>query len=551
MTTTTDRPTATGTAEPSGRAALAGTGTLIRFVLRRDRVRIPVWIVALTISTVSTAAGFPDLYKTAADRQSRAELMDSPAATAMSGPGFGLDDYTFGAMLSNEMLGFVAIFVALMSVLLVTRHTRAEEESGRAELVRANVVGRHAHSAAALTVVIGTNLLLGALIAASLAGSGIESIDGVGSAAFGFGLAGVGIVFTGIALVAAQITENTRGASGMGAAAIGVAFVLRAVGDIGSGALSWLSPIGWAQRMRPYVDERWWPLALMLVVGGALIVTALVLSTRRDVGLGLRHQRPGPASAKPSLGTPLGLAFRLQRANLIGWCIGLFLFGAMYGSILSDVEEFVSDNEAVRDMVSNIGGETAIDSFLTLIISMLAIVSTIYGILAVQRLRGEETTGRAEPVLATAVPRARLAGGHVTVALAGGALVLLAGGAGLAISGGASTGDAGITGDIIAAVLVNIPALWISTGLAVALFGLAPRALAFAWAVLVYALVVSMLGGLLQFPDWMSNLSPFGHVPGIPAEEFTITPVVVLTAITAGLVWTGIDAFRRRDLTTN
>lgn len=551
MTTTTQPPASARTTEPARGGALTGTGTLIRFILRRDRVRIPVWLAALTLSVVSTAASFPDLYTTAEQRQSRAELMNSPAASAMSGPGYGLDDYTYGAMLSHEMLGFVAIFVAIMSVLLVVRHTRAEEETGRAELLRAAVVGRFAHTTAAVVVVGATNIVFAALLTLTLGGQGLESVDWVGSFAFSAALAGVGLVFTGVAAVTVQITEHARGASGMALALVGAAYGLRAVGDVGSEALSWLSPIGWAQQMRAYVDERWLPLVMLLVVAAALVAAALVLSTRRDVGSGLRQPRPGPPVASASLGTPLGFALRLQRGALIGWCIGMFAFGAMYGSVIGDVADFVSDNEQMAEALAEIGGATITDSFLTIIISMLATVSTVYGILAVQRMRSEETAGRAEPILATALSRARWTSSHLSIALAGGAAVMLSSALGLGLSAVLAVDDAGIFSDVIRASLAYVPAIWISVGLAVLLFGALPRALGLAWLVLVYAITLSMMGALLQFPDWMNNLSPFGHVPGIPAEEFTITPIVVLIAITSALVWAGIAAFRRRDLTTN
>ena len=551
MTLTAGRPTPAGTTTSASRNALAGTGTLIRFILRRDRVRIPVWLGALTLLTVSTAISFPDIYPTAADRQARAELIESPAGIAMSGPGFGLDDYTYGSMLAQEVVGFVALFAGIMSVLLLVRHTRAEEETGRAELVRAAVVGRHAHLAAGFVVVGATNLVLGALHALVLPVLGLESIGWTGSLALGASIAGAGLVFTAVAAVTVQVTGYARGASGLALAAVGVAFALRAVGDIGDGTLSWLSPIGWAQQTRSFVDERWWVLALPLVTTALLGAAAFVLSTHRDVSAGLRQSKPGPGTASRRLTTPLGFALRVHSGALIAWCVGLFVFGIMFGSILADVEAFVSENELIQDAVANIGGATALDSFLTMIVSILATVSTIFGILTIQRMRSEETSGRVEPLLSTALSRTRWAGSHLTVALAGGAAVMLSAGLGLAISASFAVEDASMFGDMLGASLAYVPALWISVGLAMAIFGLAPRAIGLAWAVLVYALVLSMFGSLLKFPGWMNDLSPFAHVPGLPAEEFTITPIVVLTAITTGLIWIGVAAFRRRDLTTN
>src|SRR5690606_21126164 len=109
MTATATRPAPAVVGSPAA-DALAGTGTLVRFMLRRDRVRIPVWIGAISASTVLTALSFPDLYADAADRQARATLIENPGLRAFTGPGYGLEDYTFGAMMAHEMLSWIAVF---------------------------------------------------------------------------------------------------------------------------------------------------------------------------------------------------------------------------------------------------------------------------------------------------------------------------------------------------------------------------------------------------------------------------------------------------------
>ncbi|MGH3096065.1 MAG: ABC transporter permease [Streptosporangiales bacterium] len=527
---------------------LAGTGTLIRFILRRDRVRIPVWVAALTLATVSTATSFPGLYKTAAERQARAALLqDNPTGIAFTGPGYGVEHYTFGAMLANEMLGFIAVFAALMSVLLVVRHTRTEEETGRTELVRATVTGRHAHLAAALTVVCGVNVVLGLLIALALGGSGVASLTWVGSLAFGAAVASVGVVFAGIAAIAAQLTEHARTAAGMAGLVIGVAFVLRAVGDIGDGVASWISPIGWAQATRAYVDERWWPLGLAAVVAVAFAVAAVMLSARRDAGVGMLAQRPGPARASAVLGRSLGLALRLQRGALIGWATALFAFGAVYGSLIDALEKFINDNAAIRQAIGGQGG-SAVDSFLALIIGMLAAVSAIYAVQSVSRLRTEEAAGRVEALWGTALSRIRWVAGHLAVAGIGSALVLALTGLGLGASAAVAGGDPDLLPTMLGAALAYVPAVWLTVGVTVALAGLLPRLVTLAWAVPVYALIVGMFGGLLQFPDWAIDLSPFEQVPQLPGAELTWTPLIALTGIAVALTALGLLGYRRRDL---
>ncbi|HEX5996425.1 MAG TPA: hypothetical protein VFY84_14900 [Jiangellales bacterium] len=545
--------TATRAPAPVGRAAggnaLTGTGTLVRFNLRRDRIRIPAWLAALGLVQVTAPSTYAGLYPTEADRLGQAAIVGgNPAMEAMTGPGHGLDDYTYGAMISNEYLGFLVIFVALMSVLMIVRHTRTEEENGRAELVRASVVGRYAHLTAALVTVAIANVALGLLIALGMASSGVETIDMAGSLTFGAAYAAVGLVFAGIAALTAQFTEYGRAAAGMGGALIGVAYLLRAIGDVGDNGLSWLSPIGWAQASAPYVDNNWWPLGLSLAVTAVLVIAAFALSARRDIGAGLRAGRPGPSTATEPLGTPQGFAWRLQRASVIWWGVAMFLAGLAYGSAVDVIEDY-TDNETIQQIMEGIGGATLTESWLSMVISLMAIVCTIFAIIAALRPRREETAGRAESVLATALSRTRWVATHVVIAMAGGFGLLLVVGVGLG-GGAAAAGDADLFWRVLGATLAYTPALWLTTGLAVAVFGIVPRAIGLAWALLGYAIFVVYLGGLLDLPAWMFDVSPYTHIPRMPAAEFTALPLIILTVIAVGLVAAGLLGFRRRDLET-
>ncbi|QES51205.1 ABC transporter permease [Streptomyces venezuelae] len=550
MTTTTASPAPARARAAEGGRVFAGAGTLLRFNLRRDRIRIPVWVFALFVASAGTANNVKTLYPTAADRASIARSSDTPAVLAMTGPRHYLEDYTFGAMLGHRMLGIAAVLVALMSVLIVTRHTRAEEETGRAELVRSAVVGRHAHLAAALATAAVANLGLALLLAVGLGGMGIEGIGFGGALLYGLAHASVGLVFAGVAAITVQLTAHSRGASGMALAAIGAAFALRASGDVGNQALSWFSPIGWAQRTYVFVDDRWWPLLLSLVLAGACTAVGFRLSTRRDVGAGLRAARTGPAAASEALSRPFGFALRLHRGLLIGFGVGVFLLGTMYGSILGDAEDMLKDIEQVQDALKRLGGATVAESFAAMVMSIVAVVVAVYAVIAALRARAEETAGRAEPVLATGLSRAGWLGSHLAVAMAGGTLLLLVSGIGLGISGAGSTGDGGLFLKLVGAALAYAPALWVTVGVTAALHGWFPRAAAVAWVVPVSAFAIGYLGQLLQFPGWVNNLSPFGHVPRLPAAGMDWTPMAVLTLVAAGLVWLGLEGFRRRDLDT-
>lgn len=532
-------------------AALAGTGTLIRFALRRDRVRIPAWIAALALVGLSTVAKLEGLYAGAADRASLAKTMGSPAALAMTGPRHYLEGgYNLGAMLSHQVIGFYGVLAALMGVLTVVRHTRAEEETGRAELLRSTVVGRHAALTAALSVAVAASLLLGGLLALGLGTSGTRGVTWEGSLLYGAVFAGLGTVFAGVAAVTVQITEHARGASGMALGVLGLAYALRAAGDVGDGTLSWLSPIGWAQRSYPFVDDLWWPLlpmtAAAVVAGGA----GYVLSVRRDVGEGLRTPRPGRRTASAALLRPFGFALRLHRGTLAGFGAGVFLLGTMYGSILGDVDGMLKDVEVLDDALTEAGGASLVESFASIVMIVNAVIAAVYVVMAALRPRAEESAGRAEPLLATGLSRTGWVWSHLAVTLVGGTVTLLLAGLGFGLAGAASTGDGGLVLSLAGAAVAYAPALWVTIGVAALLFGWLPRAAAVAWLVPVYAFLVGYLGQILQFPDWMNDLSPFGHVPQLPAKELDWAPLAVLTAVAAVLLAAGLAGFRRRDLET-
>ncbi|MDW4917938.1 ABC transporter permease [Streptomyces californicus] len=534
----------------TGPGAFAGAGTLLRFGLRRDRVRLTVWLLALTLGTLATASEYRTLYSSPEERAAAVSSMGSPAALAMTGPGRYLSDYTAGAMLGHQLLGFTAVLVGLMSVLTVTRHTRDEEETGRAELVRSAAVGRHAHLAAALGVAAVANLVLAVPLALGLTTAGIEGVDAGGALLYGLAHTAAGLVFAGVAAITVQITAHTRGASGAALAVIGVAYVLRAAGDVGDDALSWLSPIGWVQRTYVFVDDRWWPLALCLLLAAATAAYGFALSTRRDVGAGLRPARLGRRTASAALTHPLGLALRLHRATLLGFAAALGLMGVMYGSILGEAAGMVKDVEQVQQALAEIGGATVTESFAAMVMTVVAVVAAGYVVMAALRPRTEENAGRAEPLLATGLSRNRWLGSHLAIALAGGTALLVLAGLGFGLSGAASTGDAGLVLELTGAAAAYAPALWATAGVAVLLHGWFPRAAAAAWIVPVYGFLVGYLGPVLRLPEGLRNLSPFGHVPRLPAAEPAWTPLLVLTAVAAGLIALGLAGFRRRDLDT-
>ncbi|MCX5444494.1 ABC transporter permease [Streptomyces nigrescens] len=528
---------------------LAGTGTLLRLALRRDRLMIPAWVLALGLTVAAMGASFEAVYDTAAQRAGLAASMNhNGSMRALYGPVFS---DSVGGLVAWRMAGFGAVLAAVMSLLIVVRHTREEEETGRQELLSAAMVGRRAPLTAALLTALIANSLLAALIAGGTALSGRPA---AGSLALGLAIGGTGTLFAGLAAIAAQLTESARLAKGLTGAVLGLAFALRAAGDAATtdatSPLTWLSPIGWSENLRPYAGERWWILLLFLAATALAGSTAYALTARRDLGMSFLPARPGPALAPRSLSGPFGLAWRLQRTTLLGWAAGFLCAGAVFGGIAEGASDLVGGNQQTREIVERMGGQQGLtDAFLATMAGLLGMVASLYAAGAVLRLRGEETGERAEPVLAGAVGRLRWAGSHLVIAYGGTAVILASGGLVLGLAHGLSADDlGGQLGPVLAAALSQVPAVWTLTGLAVLVFGLLPKATPAVWALVGGCLAIGWLGPSLKFPPWAMNLSPYSHLPKLPGADATAAPFVWLLALSALFALLGLVGVRRRDI---
>ncbi len=523
---------------------LTGTLALLRLYLRRDRVVPPLWVLLLSVPLSTVYVGSIDaVYPTAADRAAlAASIMASPAQRALYGNVY------------NDTLGAVGIWkasifhllIAVAVILTVIRHTRADEETGRTELVDSTAVGRYASLTAALLLSCGASVLTGLI---GFFGLLTLDIPVAGSLAFCIALVGSGLVFTAVAAVAAQLSPSARQAREVAFGALGAAFALRAVGDAGASWMSWLSPLGWSLQVRPFAGDRWLVLLLPVATAIALTMVAYRLLARRDVGAGLFAERPGQAAAAPALRGVFGLAWRLDRGALLLWTVGLCLYGLMIGSVAPGIADEIGDSRLANDMVTRLGGTQALEeAFIAVAFTMLAMVASAFGISLALRLQHEESDQHAETLLAGAVSRSRWLASQMMFALAGPASALL-------IAGWVTGLTYGIAADdvntkmlmVLGTAAVQLPAIWLLTAITVALFGLLPRFTSAAWAALVAIIALYMLGSVSGLPQWLLNLEPFTHTPHV-GGAFTAQPLLWLLAIDTTLIVLGFLAFRRRDL---
>ncbi|GAB3820361.1 exporter of polyketide antibiotics [Tessaracoccus terricola] len=529
-----------------------GTGALLRLNLRLDRLRLVIWTVAIFLGVWGSVVALDEAFPTQESLDARGALLGNPATIMMTGPAFDMEHYTFGAMLANELGLYLFIAVAIMAILLAVRHTRAEEESGRLELLRSLPVGRFAPATAAIVTVAIACVLAGAATTAGLLLPGLDTVPTVDAVAFGAAAAVTGLVFAGMATVFAQLTENARGATGMAMTALAIAFLVRGIGDVinHSGSwLSWFSPFAWAQQSRLFVDLRWWPLLVSLAATVALFAVAVAFAQRRDMGAGLRPTRPGPATASTRLGTAPGLANRLLRGGVIAWGIGAFFFAVAMGSLSGELDDMLASNPQLAEWIA-IEGTDLTGEFASVILTYVLIAPLVTAVSGVLRLKSEEEAGRAEQLLVAGNTRTGYLGGWLATVGAQAVLLTVLSGLGVGLGVWAGTGESQRVGEMVLAALVFLPAILLTAAFAAALYGALPRLTGLVWVLVVWIVLVLFLGELLRLPDWVRNVSPFNHTPLLPGADFEAAPLLVMGAVTLLLLVVAVVGFRRRDVTS-
>lgn len=531
------------------------TRALLRFQLRRERWVLPLWMLGILGLLAASGAAVAREF---GGEEERFAL----AAVAAGNPAFlflrGLPDGSdVGALVFFQTFAFLAILTGLMNTFLVVRHTRADEERGRAELIAATPVPRTLPLRVTLGIALGAN----AVLAAGASGLGLAlGYEPRSAVVMGLAIGSIGVCFAGVAALVAQIMPSPRGANGVAAAVVGAAYLVRGIGDaLGTATdlthvtpswISMLSPIGWAQASAPFSAAN--PLPLLAVVGlGALTAgAAIAIRARRDLGESLIPERVGrPTWPRASAGR---LAVRTQRGTTIGWAVGTGILGLFAGTLSPLVAEAVASNDDLAELIGRLSPGLDVDTGQVFTVALLGLAGTLAaaaGVQAMIRMRGDEAEGRAELFLATPLRRtgwlARQLGAGlasmVIVAAVGG----LAAGTSLAIAGG----EAGRIPESLGAIAVFLPAGAVFVTLTALAFSVLPRAtIALGWGMLALGLVLGQFGDLIGLPEWLQDVSPFRHVPAVPMEAVEPWALVLPGLAAAAFAGAAFVLLRRRDI---
>lgn len=519
----------------------AGVAVLLRVGWRTRWKGLTAWVLGLAATLAGTAASIASLYDTPAKVHSYAAAVASGALYAINGRVEGID--SFGGVVQDEF-GFIAAFaLPLFGIVLLAGSTRREEESGRLELLLAGRIGRGGPVLAALL------LATAVLTVSSFAHALILIAVGMGAAAsvlYAASLGALAAFFAALAALLAQLMLHARGVYTAGFAVLILAYVLRGVGDATGSWVTWLSPLGWQEKTAPTGDQRWWVLAIPLLLALVLGSIAVRVAVRRDLGSALLRGGTGADRARPTLRHPVGLALWLHRPAVLGWLAGAVVLAAVMGSLARQVVDAMRGNPAFAAAVGTVGRPE--DAFLAMVLLDLAILGCGYAVQAVAVLRHEETAGRLEPRLAGTISRRRWLAAHGLVVAAGLVAVNVAGAVAFAVATAWSTGDAGQLGRLLRSGAAYLPAQLVLAAAAVAIFGLRPRALPLAWAVLAGTTAVAILGPGLKLPRWLLDLAPLTHVGSPPTTPVPATALAALVVVAAALVAVGFVGFRRRGV---
>lgn len=533
---------------------------LYRQRLRRDRWQVIVWVLSIGALALFAVAA---IAKTFGDDATRAQVLQlataAPAILVLRGlpRGPALDSFTF-----FEIFSFLGVLAGLMNTFMAVRHTRAEEESGRAELISATAAGRWAPLGATVLHGIVANALVAVATALGFMAGGL---DPAGSLVAGFATGAVGFAFLGVGLLASEFFSTSRGANGISSALVMLAYLLRGFGDA-TGQVSpdgttmtaawpsWISPIGWGQQTFAYTGNRWWPLLLPLALWAVCTAVVVALMARRDVGASVLAGRSGRADARPWLRGSFSLALRLQQGAIMGWCIGGLATGLLAGSLGSAIQSSITSNPQITAVLRGMieaQGTSMTQLLVAALFEVAGILAAACGLQAVLRLRQEEVAGTAEPVVSESVGRIRWLGSFLGLGTVSVVLVMAFTALGAWVSLVASGDTSNAVGDVWQTAVDQLPAALIYLALPAAVFVVWPRAtIPAGWALLGVGVVLGIYGGMLGLDQTLRDLSPFTHSPVTTSTGTDWSGGFWMLGIAAVITAFSLVAVRRREVGT-
>lgn len=522
---------------------LAGYGKYLRFTIKHNLVRYLVWIAVVVFLIAYVGVYYKSMFDTQAKLDEFAAVGATAGMVAMIGKISCMA--TIGGAVWTKIWMFTALTLGIGMVFQVTKGARADEENGRTELFRSRPFGIHSTLASVVSGALLLCLAIGILTAlASIAlkldpaGAGIT-----GSIIFGLSVAAIGWLGVGIGALTNQLSASASLANSSGSIIIMVFYCMRMIGDMGSNdTLTWLSPIGWGEKMEPWAYNRGWLIIPFMMLTAALIAAAFFIESRRDYGSGVLKDKKGKSEATPLMHRSWGLILHIYKGSIIGWSIGIVIAGLMFGSVANSMLDLFADADV--PMLKGSG----IEALMGLLLCFIGLVSVVLPMLIMTGLRSDEAKGLLEAQLSGGISRNRMILERFIVGTAVTALLLVLGGASFGVSYGAVANDMSQVGKLAIDALIYLPGIMAITSVVVLLFGLIPRAtIPVTWFIYGMMYFAVLLSDALKVPQWVLNIMPFIGTPRIPYQDFNASVFGYLAAAVVFVV-IGMIGLRNRDV---
>jgi len=531
------------------RDGLHNLGVYLRFTARRNWVRFLVWFLIIVGMLWFIVYYYQQLFKDPKELQVFVDTARSPSLGSMVG--LLSNPASIGGAVWSKYWMFGSLMLSIGVLFLMTRNLRADEDQGRAELVRSYPLGIHSRLASSVILMSALSVVIGVLSGLIVAASGVtDAADAAtGSWILGLSMGAMGLLGVGVGALVNETSPSSAAANGTGVAVIGVFYVIRMIGDLQADWLVYVSPLGWGEKMDPWGANRWWLLLPIVGLYAVLCLAAWALQTRRDLGDSLARARTGADHASGLTRQVWGLGLRLQRGSIIGWAVGLIVFGGLLGSVMKAMQELLA---GATNMPGLAGVGAGLDATLGgLLIPLMALAVGVFAAQSSTTLRTDEAHGVLESQVAGGIGRVSWALQRLAVTAVTAVVFLVVVGLIMGSSYASLVSDSSKVGVGVGAMLVYLPSCLLLASIFVLGFGWWPRfAVTVTWIVVGSLWVFMIIGMALNIPQWVLDLMPFNAIPKIPAVEMDWRPVLVISAITVACTVVGLIGFRRRNIPT-
>ncbi|TVP69115.1 MAG: hypothetical protein EA340_07650 [Nitriliruptor sp.] len=553
MSTITTRPTSSPPVPATGdgtdrttRSPLSVWLRLYRHHLRLLRNGAIAWISGLTLVSVGVVATYEDRYATPEELALFAEMEGIPAFEAMLGRFVQLTTVE-GATLSRW--GMFSILAAVWGMLAGARLLRRAEERGHLEKLRAGVVSPRGLTLSAVAALLTTHVVFAVAIGVSHTLAGMDTAT---SWALGGAMALLTASFALAGAVASQLVASYKRAVGLVGSVLGILLGLRLLAAASATPewVWWTTPFGWVGFLHP-VDEAWGAVFALLYALVLILFVAVLALAQRDLTAGwFGGATDEPARPPRPLGGHASLAVRLTAAGARTWAAIIGIVALAFGLLARDFSEAVADLPTMVEMGNQIGwyGLDTPEGIVAFTFTIVALLLAVFAAGQASAIREEEASWRIEHLLVRPLGRVRWLVTRIGTAAIG--VVLLALLAAAAVTVGAAVVGAPIgLVDALAAAVNVIPVAWLALGVGIAVLGLLPRVTApVTYGIVLVAYLLDFVGGLLELPEWVLELSPFRQLAAVPAQSIEVLPLAVMLGVGLVAASVGIVAFRRRDL---